>query len=99
MLQFLGKDAERKHRVLPQHVLDKCVVYLLKISLSNPDTYLKVKNRHFGFLTEEQLKKLLHQDKATLHLQILEVLRRKVVVWLLLLRKKSQRKVHCIYCG
>ena len=47
MLQFLGIDVERKHRVLPQHVLDKCVVYLLKISLSNPDTYLKVKKYTF----------------------------------------------------
>ena len=67
MLPFLGKDLERMHWVLLQlvvkpDVLDKCVsvVDLLKINLSNPDTYVKVKNRYFGFSAEEQLKKLLH---------------------------------------
>ena len=60
------------HQVLHQlvikpDILDNCVsvVDLLKINLSNLDTYLKVKNRHFGFLTEDQLQKLLHQDKVT----------------------------------
>ena len=43
----------------------KCVpvVDLLKINLSDPDTYVKL--QIYRFLTEEQLKKLLHQDKVT----------------------------------
>ena len=43
----------------------KCVpvVDLLKINLSDPDTYVKL--QIYQFLTEEQLKKLLHQDKVT----------------------------------
>ena len=43
----------------------KCVpvVDLLKINLSDPDTYVKL--QVYRFLTEEQLKKLLHQDKVT----------------------------------
>ena len=43
----------------------KCVpvVDLLKINLSDPDTYVKL--QIYRFLTEEQLKKLLYQDKVT----------------------------------
>ena len=43
----------------------KCVpvVDLLKINLSDPDTYVKL--QIYRFLREEQLKKLLHQDKVT----------------------------------
>ena len=43
----------------------KCVPVadLLKINLSDPDTYVKL--QIYRFLTEEQLKKLLHQDKVT----------------------------------
>ena len=59
-LPFLGKVLKRMHRVLLQlfvkpDVLDKCVsvVNLLKVNLSNPDTYLKVKNRYFGFSAKE----------------------------------------------
>ena len=72
ILPFLGKDLKRKHQVLLQvvvksNVLDKCVsvVDLLKINLSIPDIYLKVKDRHFGFSTEERLKNLERQDKIT----------------------------------
>ena len=72
MLPLLGKDLGTIYLVLIQlvvksDVLDKCVsvVDLLKISLSLADTYLKVKDRYFGFSTEEQLKNLLHQVKIT----------------------------------
>lgn len=72
MLPFLGKDLERMHQVLlwlavKPDVLNKyvSVADLLKINFSNPGIYLKIKNRPFGFSTEEQLKKLLHQDKVT----------------------------------
>ena len=72
MLPLLGKDLGTIYLVLIQvvvksDVLDKCVsvVDLLKIGLSVADTYLKVKDRHFRFSTEEQLKNLLHQVKIT----------------------------------
>ena len=56
----------------------------MKIKLSIADTYLKVKDRHFGFSMEEQLKNLLNRDKIKSELN------------LLLLWKKSQEKVYCI---
>ena len=93
MLLFLGKDFERMHQVLLQlvvkpDILDKCVsvVDLLKINLSNLDTYLKVKNIHFGFLTEDQCRS--YYIKIKLHVQMLKVTRSKLAVWLLLWLKK-----------
>ena len=71
------------HQVLLQpvvkpNVLDKCVsvVDLLKINLSIADRYLKVKDRHFGFSMEQQLKNLFHQDKLNLHM--LKISRRRL---------------------
>lgn len=45
-------------------VLDKdvCVIDFLKISPPTADTYLKIKDRHFGISTKEQLQDLSHQD-------------------------------------
>ena len=40
-------------------------MYLIskRINLSIADTYLKVKDRNFGFFMEEQLKNFLYQDQ------------------------------------
>ena len=72
MLPFLGKDLERLHRSLLQlvikpDVLDKCEspAALLQIDFSDKSISLKLKDIHFGFSTEEELKNLQRQDKVS----------------------------------
>ena len=71
MLSFLGKGLERLHRsllklVTQPDVLKKCEspAALLQIDFSNRSVYLKLKDVHFGFSTEEELKNLKRQDKV-----------------------------------
>ena len=76
MLLFLGKDLEILHRSLLQLVikldvnpLEKCEspAALLQIDFSDKNIYLKLKDIHFGFSTEEELKKLQRQDKSIIN--------------------------------
>ena len=72
MLPFLGKDLEGLHRSLLQlvtkpDVLRKCEspAALLQTDFSDKTIYLKLKDIHFGFSTEEELKNLKRQDKVS----------------------------------
>ena len=72
MLPFLGKDLEGLHRsllllVIKPDALDKCEspAALLQIDFSDKSIYLKLKDIHFGFSTEEELKNLQRQDKVS----------------------------------
>ena len=72
MLTFLGKDLERLHRSLLQlvitpDVLEKCEspAALLQIDFSDKSIYLTLKDIHFGFSMEEELKNLQRQDKVS----------------------------------
>ena len=71
-LPFLEKDLERLHRSLLQlvikpDVLEKCEspAALLQIDFLHKSIYLKLKDIHFGFSTEEGLKSLQRQDKVS----------------------------------
>ena len=48
-------------------VLKKCEspAALLQINFSDKSIYLKLKDIHFGFSTEEELKNLKRQDKVS----------------------------------
>ena len=72
MLPFLGKDLERLHRSFLQLVTKpdahkKCEspAALLQIDFLDKNIYLKLKDIHFGFSTEEELKNLKRQDKVS----------------------------------
>jgi len=71
MLPFLRKDLERLHRSLLQlvikpDVLEKCEspAALLQIDFSD-NIYLKLKNIHFRFSREQELKNSQRQDKVS----------------------------------
>ena len=72
MLPFLEKDLERLHRSFLQLVTKpdahkKCEspAALLQIDFLDKNIYLKLKDIHFGFSTEEELKNLIQQDKVS----------------------------------
>ena len=86
LLPFLGKDLERLHMSLLQlvikpDVLDKCgsPPALLQIDSSDKSIYLKLKDIHFGFSTEEELK--VYNGKIK-YLQLMSKLfKKKLLLW------------------
>ena len=63
---------------------------LLQIDFLNKNIYLKLKDTHFGFSTEEELKNLKRQIK---YLQLIsKLLKKKLLLQSFLLLKRCQKK-------
>ena len=103
MLPFLGKGLERLQRSLLQlvtkpDVLEKCEfpAVLLQIDFSDRSIYLKLKDIHFGFSTEEELKNLKQQDKV--FLTNVKAFKNDATITIISIVEKMSEKSRLNYC-
>ena len=98
MLPFLEKDLKSMHLVLFQLgvilMYLRNIVHFLKINLSVTHTRLKVNDGHFWFLLKNSW--IIYHIKIKLHLEMLEIWRKRVAICSVSIMKKNHKKVYCI---
>ena len=93
----------RLHRLLLQFVtkpdvLKKCEspAALLQINFSDKSIYLKLKDIHFGFSTEEELKNLKRQDKVSW--TNVKAFKKEAAIMIISIVEKISEKSPLSYC-